>query len=77
MRKLNKIIKQLVCKHDYFPWANVHGDLINDFNCRTVLLCRKCYKRKMIKPYISAPYSYNYILHCIYKLQQETKNNKL
>lgn len=51
--------KQLFCKHNYQPWANIYGDLINDLNSRTVLLCPKCKKRKFIKEYIEAPINYN------------------
>lgn len=53
-------IKQLFCKHDYAPWANIFGDFIHVFDgARTVLICRKCGKRKYIKEFINAPLNYN------------------
>lgn len=55
--------KQLFCKHEYIPLANIHGDLAVELNFkRTVLVCKKCYKRKYIEEYIPAPYSYAHIL---------------
>lgn len=52
--------KQLVCKHNYKPWANIYGDIINNFNGdRTILLCPKCCKRKYIKEFIEAPLNAN------------------
>lgn len=52
--------KQTICEHEYKPWANIYGDLINDFNGdRTILLCSKCLKRKYIKEYIEAPLNAN------------------
>ena len=67
MRMINKMklthkIKQLFCKHDYAIFANIHGDLVNYFNARTVLLCKKCSKRKFIRYYIKAPVNYNNFL---------------
>lgn len=48
--------KQVFCKHDYKPWANIYGDIIADFNHnRTILLCTKCKKRKFIKEFVEAP----------------------
>ena len=52
-------------EHDYQPWANVHGDLINDMNCRTVLVCRNCGKRKFVGDYIPAPLNYSAVLDTI------------
>lgn len=60
-----KKIKYLFCKHNYKPWANVHGDFINWMNCRTVLICTKCGKRKFIKDYIEAPLNYNNMFNYI------------
>lgn len=54
------------CKHDYQPWANVHGDLINDMNCRTVFLCKNCGKRKFVGDYIPAPLNYSAVLEFCY-----------
>lgn len=60
------MFKKLFCRHDYKPWANVHGDMINKMNCRTVLLCTKCGKRKFIKDYIPAPLNYGAIFDYYY-----------
>ena len=61
MKKYSRI-KQLTCKHEYLPWANVHGDFIHYMGgVRTVLYCPKCGKRKYIKEYIEAPIHYNYL----------------
>lgn len=51
-------LKQLFCKHNYKPWANVHGDAINDLKFRTVLYCTKCGKFKYVSEYIPAPIDY-------------------
>lgn len=65
---------KLFCKHDYKPWANVHGDLINWMGgIRTVLYCKKCGKRKYIKDYIEAPLNYNAICNYISVLKYEGK----
>lgn len=55
-------LKQLFCKHDYRLWANVYGDLINEMNCRTVMLCPRCGKRKYVGEYIEAPCNFNSII---------------
>lgn len=52
----------MLCRHDYKPWANIYGDLINDTNSRTVLMCPKCGKRRFIGPYLEAPVNYNFFL---------------
>ncbi len=54
--------EQLFCSHDYQLFANVYGDLVHDLNARTVLICKKCGKRKYIKNYIEAPINYNNFL---------------
>ena len=54
-------IKQLLCRHDYKPWANVYGDLRNYIGGTTMLLCPKCSKKKVIDKYIEAPLNYNMI----------------
>lgn len=69
------------CKHDYVPWANTHGDWINCTNFRTVLICRKCGKRKYIKDYIYAPLNYgsiwNYLAACKYDGKEFADKNFL
>lgn len=56
-------LKQLICKHDYKLFANIYGDLINDFDARTIYLCEKCGKRKFVKEFIEAPVNYNHFLY--------------
>lgn len=61
--KIKQFVKQLFCKHEYVPFANIHGDLAVEMNFkRTVLICKKCHKRKYIEKYIPAPYSYMQVL---------------
>jgi len=61
--KIKQFAKQLFCKHEYVPFANIHDDLAVEMNFkRTVLICKKCHKRKYISNYIPAPYSYTQIL---------------
>jgi len=55
-------LKQLFCKHNYKPWANVHGDAINDLGFRTVLYCTKCKKFKYVSEFIPAPIDYGYAM---------------
>ena len=63
LRKLKLYLKQNFCRHDFKPWANIYGDLINAFDGdRTVCLCTKCKKRKWSKNYIKAPLNYNKVL---------------
>ena len=53
--KIKNLIKQITCSHNYVPWANIYGDLIEDFDgSRTVLMCTKCHKRLFINEYIDA-----------------------
>lgn len=74
LRKLKLHLKQTFCKHDFKPWANIYGDLINCFNGeRTVYLCRKCNKRKYSRHYVKAPLNYNNFL----ELYTKTFNNNL
>lgn len=61
-----KRIKRLFCKHEYLPYANVFGDHINYMNCRTVLLCPKCGKRKYVGDFIEAPFNYNELMMYIH-----------
>ena len=61
MKKYSKR-KQKYCRHEYRPWANIYGDLINDFDSRTIMMCPKCGKRMFIGPYIEAPINYNSFL---------------
>lgn len=63
MIQMRPAFKQLFCRHRYQLFANIYGDLVNDFNARTVFLCTKCHKRKYIKKYIEAPVNYNLFLH--------------
>lgn len=60
--KLKTILHQCKCKHEYKPWANIYGDLIDEFKARTVYLCPKCFKRRFGKEYIDAPLNYNKVL---------------
>ena len=63
LNKLKTFIRQCFCKHDYKPWANIYGDLINTFDGdRTVFLCKKCKKHIFSKEYVEAPLNYNAIL---------------
>lgn len=57
-------LKQIFCKHDYKPVANIYGDLsLNYNNSRTVVRCCKCHKLKYIQEYIEAPLDFNKILY--------------
>lgn len=74
---MGNIVKsmQKKCKHDYLPWANVHGDLTDDMKCRTVLVCKNCGKKVFKNEYIPAPLNYNAILEFYYlkgKLKDST-----
>lgn len=60
--KITGRVRQLFCKHDYTLFANIYGDLINDFDARTVYICRKCGRRKFDKEYVEAPVNYNSFL---------------
>ncbi len=41
-----KFIKRLFCKHEEkFCVTNIHGDMINHLNCRSIWECKKCGKR--------------------------------
>ena len=41
-----KFFKRLFCKHEEkFCVTNIHGDMINHLNCRSVWECKKCSKR--------------------------------
>ena len=43
---MKNIFKKLFCKNEEkFCVTNVHGDLINFLNCRSVWECKKCGKR--------------------------------
>lgn len=67
-----KRIKQLFCKHDYKPWANVFGDFIHHMDgVRTVLYCPKCGKRKYIREFINAPLNYNAVWNYLAALKYE------
>lgn len=59
---VSRRFKQLFCRHDYQVFANIYGDLIHHLKARTVLMCRKCGKRKLVKDYIEAPINYNSFL---------------
>lgn len=40
-----KLFKRLFCKHnEKVCITNIYGDLINDWNCRSVWECKKCGK---------------------------------
>lgn len=69
------MFKNLFCKHDYKPWANVYGDLINDVNARTVMQCTKCGKRVFKKEYIRAPIDYNNFMEWAYYMKMFKKTN--
>lgn len=76
--KIKNLIKQITCSHNYVPWANIYGDLIEDFDgSRTVLMCTKCHKRLFINEYIDAPLNYNKILHCIQLIRDKSPENKI
>ena len=65
--KFNLWIKQKFCKHDYKLFANIYGDLRNDFdNCTTLLICNKCGKRLYTRKYKEACVDYNKLLEYIY-----------
>ena len=69
-----KRIKQLFCKHDYVPWANIFGDFIHALDgARTVLICRKCGKRKYVKEFINAPLNYNCMFNYIALMSEGTE----
>jgi hypothetical protein len=53
MRDEVNLFTRLFHKHDYIPFSNIHGDLINHLNGRTVMKCFKCGKEKLIKKYIA------------------------
>ena len=55
-------LKQLFCKHDYYPWANIYGDVATELGCRTVAICRKCGKRKYLRELYPAPLNYNAVV---------------
>ena len=77
---MKKVVKQLFCKHNYLPYANIYGDFIHWMDGdRTVLLCPKCGKRKYIKEYINAPLSYNALMNYIWyaKWRGEKKAKEL
>ena len=61
-----KWFKQLICKHDYIPLANIYGDMIHATGCRTVIICKKCGKIKFVKDFIDAPLVYNAICEFTY-----------
>ena len=56
-------VKKLFCKHDYIPFANLYGDLINSLGCRTVFWCKKCGKMKFSEEFVPAPVNYNLIVY--------------
>ena len=39
-----KLFKRLFCKHRYKTITNLYGDIINTFDCRSILECTKCGK---------------------------------
>ena len=55
-------LKRIFCRHNYQLFANIYGDLVHDFDARTVYICKKCGKRKYVKDYIEAPLNYNNFL---------------
>lgn len=65
---------QRKCKHDYLPWANVHGELTDDIKCRTVLVCKNCGRKVFTDKYIPAPLNYNAILE-FYYLSEKLKDS--
>ena len=73
-------IKKLFCKHDYIPFANLYGDLINSLGYRTVFWCKKCGKMRFSEELVPAPVNYNYIvyyLHLQSVLPEEEAWNKV
>jgi ribosomal protein L37AE/L43A len=41
-----KFFKRLFCKHEEkFCVTNIHGDMINHLNCRSIWECKKCGKQ--------------------------------
>ena len=68
-------LKQLFCRHDYVPWANIEYPLSNLCKANTVLICKKCGKKKFIKKLIPAPMDYAAILDfyrmCFYTLPSD------
>ena len=55
-------LRQTFCRHKYKLFANIYGDLVNQLNARTVMLCSKCGRRKFLKAFIDAPINYNNFL---------------
>ena len=55
-------LKQLFCRHDYVPWANIESPISELCHAKTVLLCKKCGKKKFIKKQLPAPMDYGAIL---------------
>ena len=43
---MKRLLKRLFCKHEEkFCVTNIHGDMINRLNCRSIWECKKCGKR--------------------------------
>lgn len=74
--KISKWLKQVFCKHKNIDiFANIYGDLINDFDgARTVYVCKDCGKRFYKKEYKLAPFNYNKFLGVAYKLQTKQEH---
>lgn len=71
---INAKVKQIFCKHDYKPWANIGNTKVDNYN--TVLLCTKCYKRKYIKEYIKSPYSFDDVIYLLNLLKYGIDNSE-
>lgn len=42
---MKNLLKKLFCKHEELEFIeNVHGDMINHLNCRSIWKCCKCGK---------------------------------
>lgn len=43
---MKTLLKRLFCKHEEkFCVTNIHGDMINYLNCRSIWECKNCGKR--------------------------------
>ena len=42
---------KIFCKHSFYHYETIHGDMINHLNCRTIWECSKCGKLKRDKKY--------------------------
>lgn len=63
-------------KHQFEPWANIYGDVINDMNARGVMKCKFCNRLKFVPELLPVTKSYNDYLWAINTRKEQLKHKK-